>query len=800
MNRSILRRSANFSKARAILFWAMGWLAVLGSSLLQAKVTGLPALLAEDDDVNRLRELVPYVASLKPAEIPAALNQAIAGHGPGREAAIDALAGRWLEIDAPAALAFARQTTDREARSSIESSYYGTWAERDAAGALDAANHADGGERATAVWEIAHKVGRLDPRRADELIAGVHSAKLEDSAYFLFWNWAGKDLAQATQMLLQDAKTAGYSYPCEVQIWAVTDRLLDADPQAAAKWVAALPAGKLSDEGVDRLAAEWKKFDPDAVRAWLKSLPDSQEVRNQLMNVPKKSADKTAVRVAVDPAFAPKAGELEKILWESNNWHGLTALFPFVDGLTAAEFPQALEHLRNATDSNRDTVLDVLVARWWKADPAGAVKAIPTADAIYDMEFRERFLKDVYGGWARRDPEAALADATKDYHDIASCDVLEPIFSALARKDPAKTYVTFVKLHDPNSHMIVIPIFTEWAVRDLPAATKMLATEPQWQGAIEGIVIGLMRQGPATAMAWARHLPDKSRRDRALQDVALRWPDDPAAAMAWLEKSADFDGKDSAFEYAAVDWAVRNPAQALRHAVALPDGKERYDLISWGMAQWTYDDAEGAQHFAQQLPEGEMKKLALSAVLGNWSEFAPETAARAFAPITDELSPQDLANIARSWSDGEAASTVKWLDSLPASVDKAPAIGKIAENWYRLDPAAATSWVNQLPAGTPYDAGAQGICEALNGDLPPALKWAQSIRDPKLRHDTVYQAFQTATYHRLKYFMLDDNDEFKGEILAAKDLTDAEKNKFIAQLPRLVINRNLFVKPLSPGH
>lgn len=49
-----------------------------------------------------------------------------------------------------------------------------------------------------------------------------------------------------------------------------------------------------------------------------------------------------------------------------------------------------------------------------------------------------------------------------------------------------------------------------------------------------------------------------------------------------------------------------------------------------------------------------------------------------------------------------------------SSVDKASAIGKIAENWYRRDSLAAESWVKQLLAGSLYDAGAQGICSALD--------------------------------------------------------------------------------------
>lgn len=155
-----------------------------------------------------------------------------------------------------------------------------------------------------------------------------------------------------------------------------------------------------------------------------------------------------------------------------------------------------------------------------------------------------------------------------------------------------------------------------------------------------------------------------------------------------------------------------------------------------------------------------------------------------------------MAGIAASLSNGDPASAVHWLDKLPSSVDKAPAIGKIAENWYRRDSSGAESWVKQLPADPLYDAGAQGICSALDRNLPPALKWARSIRDPRIRHDAVYHAFETSTY---KIFM--DSGGIKDEIRSAPELTGADKNALIARLPTRVIYREMLPlkKPQLPA-
>ncbi len=103
-------------KATALVMSGLGWLVSLSPGTVQAGVPDLSTVLANDDTVSRLRELAPYIQSLNPEELPAALKRAIAGHGPGRDDAINALSGRWAELDSPSALTFARQTNDLQAK------------------------------------------------------------------------------------------------------------------------------------------------------------------------------------------------------------------------------------------------------------------------------------------------------------------------------------------------------------------------------------------------------------------------------------------------------------------------------------------------------------------------------------------------------------------------------------------------------------------------------------------------------------------------------------------------------------
>ena len=329
--------------------------------------------------------------------------------------------------------------------------------------------------------QIVHKIGPGDPQRANEIIKSAHVGKLPDTDYFIFWHWAEKNLGQANQMLLQEAKVAGYSYPCEEAVWAITDRLFDNDPKAAANWIAQLPPGKVHDEAFDRLQSQWAKLDRDAVAAWLKSLPESDQVRNATSNLPQKNAEDIPLHVEADPSFATKANELDKILWDSNFWLELKALLSFVDGLTAVEFPHALAHLCNTPDSNRDAVTDVLVSRWSKVDPAGMVKAIPVALTIHDMEFSDRFLADVYSAWTQRDSEAAFASATRDNHGVGNFDVLRVLFAELARQNPPKAYAAFIKLNNANSHLWSFPFSRSGPRAIFPQQPRRFRTKATWK-------------------------------------------------------------------------------------------------------------------------------------------------------------------------------------------------------------------------------------------------------------------------------------------------------------------------------
>jgi hypothetical protein len=766
---------------KAAMISALAW----GTVLTAAADTrpNLAALVADDDPAHEIRALVPFIASLPLTGTPTAVQQTEESYGPGRESLLEALAGRWVEVDPEAALAYARHDEFRDIPGDIYDAYFSAWSRRDLTGALAALAHLpQGQERATAAYSLATFLASRDPAQAHTLIESVHTTRLQEIDYPVYWNWARQDLTAATQTLLHDSGY-GQNRPGVDLTWHIVDSLYDQNPPVAAKWIGTLPEGSLRDTASDRLADVAGRRDPTAAVTLLQTLPTSDHVKDTIRNLSsgeQYSPKGAPVPINSDPAFAAKAAEFASIREEPFVWRRDQRLIAFVDGLAPAYFPLALEHLRRAPPFDCEDELDVLVAKWTEVDLPGAIAAIPQARGFYDEIFATRVMTDLFAGWSRRDPEAAFAYARQMPQGYGHCDVLQTTLRALAHKNPTAAYAAFRALNDPNSHILVTPIFSEWAEDDLPAATAALAHEAHFQGAIEGIIQSRLRHGLPEAAQWARHLKNPTFRDKALADVALR-AEDTEKTMAWLEKEPAFPSKHSALDDIAVDWANRNSLSALRHAAHLPEGPERSSLMMWALMAYTYDDAPMAAGWCEQLPDGENKKHCLCTVFANWAESDPQSAAQYLSGKPADATASVLETVAGSWSQYDPPRTARWLTEFATKESKAPAIAKIAQEWYRGDRELATQWVNQLPAGASYDAGAKGICDALYGELPSALKWARSIRDPKVRHDAVYNAFALGTAPmRGKY---GSSPGIKDDIQNETQLTDVDKKALLARLP-----------------
>lgn len=137
------------------------------------------------------------------------------------------------------------------------------------------------------------------------------------------------------------------------------------------------------------------------------------------------------------------------------------------------------------------------------------------------------------------------------------------------------------------------------------------------------------------------------------------------AALKWLEENDPKGARD--LEIAAL--GPSDPAKALDRLIAdSPEGAldKRFSGV---MSQWVHSDIKGSLAWAEGLPEGHAKDIALGSIARNWPQI-----------------------------DRDAAES--WIQSLPESTTKTTGILAMIQLLGRERPEAALAWVERLPAAS----------------------------------------------------------------------------------------------------
>jgi hypothetical protein len=420
---------------------------------------------------------------------------------------------------------------------------------------------------------------------------------------------------------------------------------------------------------------------------------------------------------SAQPATGPDLQKLAGILGEENAYLAAKDLSAYLNQLRPDDFPKVLDGFRSGSESNREWVVDMLIHRWMEVDPGGVGGAVVQARTMADKDFAARVVSDVYGDWAARDPQAALADARDMLYGDERRTALKAVVEKIAGTDPARAW-QIVKSAD-GSHLTdyASAIFSQWARSDLAAATQALAQLPhegnQIAPAAIGIVTALLEKDPRSAAAWINELPPGETRSWAMENLGGPWAKiDPQAAVTWA-KSLTGDGASGTMQEVCYQWSVQDPRTALAYAQSLSASDDwRGSIFFWAVGQWAIDDADAAGNWVINLPASQEKDDAAGQLISNWSEYDP-VAAAAFVP------------------------------RLPDGPDRQGAIGPVAEAWAASDPDQTEQWVMQQPPGNGRDDAVKTVSNALAGSNPAhAVQLAGSIGDAHARDAQLQTLFQ----------------------------------------------------------
>ena len=194
----------------------------------------------------------------------------LAPEGEARENALRTVADHWSAKDFSGALDWAKNISDASERSAATESVLMSLAVTDPKRALDlAAQNLDSAARDRVSEKSLRRLVDTDPSAAAKIIAALPEGEPQRNAAMLTARARAVQNPAAAIAWLQNLPAA--TQP--VVLNNVLDVWLKSDANAAAKFVAQMPAGSVQDAAISRFAENWAVKDSAAAMAWAQTLP-----------------------------------------------------------------------------------------------------------------------------------------------------------------------------------------------------------------------------------------------------------------------------------------------------------------------------------------------------------------------------------------------------------------------------------------------------------------------------------------------------------------------------------------------
>ncbi len=322
-----------------------------------------------------------------------------------------------------------------------------------------------------------------------------------------------------------------------------------------------------------------------------------------------------------------------------------------------------------------------------------------------DDSFRHAARRGYLSGLAVKDPLAALAQ-TAGAEQRAERDLVRGSIPIAAEKMTLLEVETLCNSLESNPRNSVIERFAcsdpAGAVRlieDLEAQKRPGESLdlPAWS-----VEVAYGRSAGASALEWARALPDGDNRENVISSVV--------------------EG-----------WAQRDPAAVVRQVIEIfPEGKDRNAALDASVAQWMRSDADSALAWVDALPEGKMREIGeVNAITYLPYLQREEEALVRFSQISPEVANSFLPqNAAATLGEHDPRRLTEWSVYFAEAGRPYQTVGDAVEKWFVREPQAAGEWVSALPAGKIRDDAAAG------------MRWRQA-RQTVLRRRSGWPSSQT---------------------------------------------------------
>ncbi len=549
--------------------------------------TAIGRLIDGKNDFQRVRTLYEYSLSLDAGALPGAVNEAMQLPLSHRNMALGVLFARWAELDPAAAARYAQLLPKSANAGFLRRTALTSWAEKDLPAALAWAQSLEKGDaRNDSIAAVAGQLAKRDPNGALKLIAENFAGRDAANAYDnVFSAWAENDFPAAyaaaqgitdpgmrtramraalnqrvdsdPRMVLEVLREAKLS---ELR-WDIGNRAmtrwLERDLSAARDYALALPAGEMRDQGMQAVAREMGRLDPNGALDWLRELPDNSSRDDAIQALFSTWAGSDS-KAAIEAARGLPEGRMRD-----------NALGQLAQNLVDTDLTAALGILKTLPAGGvSDNAFQQVAWRWARTDPKGAAEWF-----VENLPDNNRWaMNQIVQEWARNDPDAALkwASALPETSDQKG-DLVGQVLGNLVRGNPTAAVEQFATLTPQQQTNAAGNLASNWAFRD-----------------------------PAAASAWVMGLKDESVRNNAIGSVAGTWANrDPGGATRWLETLPAGPTRDTAVQSFSSNVARTDPEGALAWALTIGDPGKRDGALQGVVSNWAGKNREAATQWVQ---------------------------------------------------------------------------------------------------------------------------------------------------------------------------------------------------------
>lgn len=354
---------------------------------------------------------------------------------------------------------------------------------------------------------------------------------------------------------------------------------------------------------------------------------------------------------------------------------------------------------------------------------AAAFEGIVNSVADGNREEYINWVRDSLGG---KDAVRALQPVLQQVFDISPSSAFElideVILSDVGRRDAKSSY------------------FRNWLAKDSQGAIEWI--EEKGSTVSPDMVVAASQSIAESDVRSAYELLDKNLsmgflRVNALQGLgAQAMSQGIDSVMAWVVELPHMDDREEILKGISLSVAMTNGNGLEKFLNSqIMNGNMRNDSLDWLIARWGKAKPEDAVRFLATTDlsvQAETRIELLKDLAGSDPALAAEQLVKAdgfWGPI-EEVVPI----VMRRWAEVNPVGAAGWLDGVSSDDLRTEGYGLVAEVWLTYDSWGAAEWIGRIKDGIEKDHAILSLVKhEAKDNRNVAIKWANSISDPKIR-------------------------------------------------------------------